>query len=224
MFKMVKTFAVSILGLSLLLTGCGTSQVTQLEALQGQVQKLEKENESLSKEMAALKEQFDSLIFKETDTTKMDPVIEDIQEDITEETHYRHFAIYGANDETLEPVLIKEIEIDEDFPIEKQLNDLAQVLSGTNFDSLPILVESILEEDGKQIAIINLKEDSSRSKSWAGQYFQGSTGGGITQTSLVETFLQRNFEEFEIDGVRFLYEGNTILFDHVPLLESSILR
>lgn len=110
-------------------------------------------------------------------------------------------------------------------------NELSQYC----FDGLPIEVSEIKKVDGKEIAVINLKEsvfneeiDAPKKfvgRTWKAGYFQGSCGGSITSMELIETFLQRDYKGKWIDGVQFLYEGNNITeFDHVPRLSDINYR
>ena len=83
------------------------------------------------------------------------------------------------------------------------------------------LVE-IKEIGNKKVAIINLKENDD--ELWITTYFQGSSGGNITSTQLIETFLQRDYWGKWIDGVEFLYENSKIDFDHVEDLHDISYR
>ncbi|MCM1990455.1 coiled-coil domain-containing protein [Oceanirhabdus seepicola] len=114
--------------------------------------------------------------------------------------------------------------------LEEKLQELAYNLSLYVFDGLPINVESIKNEGNKKIAYINLKEKYERkgayypSPSWANNRFQGSSGGAATITKLVSAFLQPDYDGEWIDGVKFLYEGKDIQFQHVQGLEETIYR
>ncbi|MCY6369325.1 hypothetical protein [Clostridium ganghwense] len=138
------------------------------------------------------------------------------------------FTVYTANVDTCAKEIGFYINISEDVPLIDKLNIIADKLSKSYFGGLPIEALKIEEKQGKKIAIINLKEfaenqgitDSSKlkGKTWRTQSFQGSTGGSITSTTLIETFLQREYEGEWIDGVKFLYNHEDVDFMHVPKL------
>ena len=58
------------------------------------------------------------------------------------------------------------------------------------------------------------------------QRFQGSTGGQVTANTLIENFLQSNNKSKTewIDGVKFLYNNETIEYDHVADLSNIQYR
>ena len=84
-------------------------------------------------------------------------------------------------------------------------------------------VKSIETIDGKKVATINLVD--SGNNSWV-QRFQGSTGGQVTANTLIENFLQSNNKSKTewIDGVKFLYNNETIEYDHVADLSNIQYR
>ena len=108
-----------------------------------------------------------------------------------------------------------------ELPLLQKLRLLASKMSWYRFDRLPLDVLSIEDIGGKQIAVVNLSEPDGMytQYSWSGRYFQGSTGGQITQNTLVLTFLQRGYPGKWIDGVRFCYQGKpfTDEWDHINL-------
>lgn len=120
------------------------------------------------------------------------------------------------------------VAIRENLSLFEKLKLLADMLSRFRFGNLPINVLKIESRDTKKIAIVELEEKEGRyfPWSWRGQYFQGSTGGDITTATLVETFLQRDYEGDWIDGVEFYYEGKPMRgdWDHVPGLFGTMYR
>jgi hypothetical protein len=97
---------------------------------------------------------------------------------------------------------------------------LSRLLSSYCFGGLPIDVLSVENRDGAQIAVVDLREITGQLiPSWSGYYFQGSTGGYATQTTLVETFPQKDYAGDWIDGVEFHYNGAPMTddWDHVSL-------
>ncbi|WBW98888.1 hypothetical protein [Oceanirhabdus sp. W0125-5] len=121
-------------------------------------------------------------------------------------------------------VMSKELELEE------KLQELAHNLSLYIFEGLPISVKEIKNEGNKKIAYIDLKEKHEKIgnhypiPSWASNKFQGTSGGEATITRLVSAFLQPDYEGEWIDGVKFLYEGKDVCFQHVQGLEETIYR
>ena len=110
--------------------------------------------------------------------------------------------VYTINEDNYQLIEVEDyIQIYTNTSMEEKLKSIADYLSKSYFASLPIEVVKI--EDN--IAFINLKEDVNNKSSWATYYFQGSYGGRQTATKLIETFLQRNYKEEWIKGVKFMY-------------------
>jgi len=138
------------------------------------------------------------------------------------------YPIYSADVNTYAKEIHFGTYIPGNLSIKNKLEAIANSLSEVHFSNLPIEVSQITEIDGKKVAIINLKESEENQKindpsqfkgpSWATHYFQGSTGGTITSISLIETFLQKDYEGQWIDGVKFLYNNKVCSFEHVPSL------
>ncbi len=107
---------------------------------------------------------------------------------------------------------------------------IANYLQHHYFENAQIEVKSIETIKGKRTAVINLSEKSTStenkivSKGWQSLYFQGSTGGSLTEMILIEGFLQKQLTKWPIDAVEFLYENKPIQFDHVPNLETVQYR
>ena len=112
------------------------------------------------------------------------------------------------------------IAVPEDLPLLQKMRLLADRLSVYRFGRLPIEVLKIENREGKRIAVIDLRESGySERPSWSTGYFQGSTGGGMTQTTLVGTFLQPDYEGDWVDGIEFYYEGKPMEeWDHINLV------
>ncbi len=133
--------------------------------------------------------------------------------------------IYTANTNTYEKEIKFYMAIPKNISMEEKLDIVANKVSQYCFGGLPIEVLEIIEIGDKRVAIVNLEEsvlnkgvdslDKIVGKAWIPHYFQGSCGGTITSNELVETFLQRDYNGEWIDGVHFLYESNTMDFDHV---------
>jgi hypothetical protein len=110
--------------------------------------------------------------------------------------------VYTINEDNYELIEVEDyIQIYTNTSMEEKLKTIADYLSKSYFESLPIEIVKI-EDD---IVYINLKEDVNNKFSWSTYYFQGSYGGRQTATKLIETFLQRNYKEDWIKGVKFMY-------------------
>lgn len=214
LFKLIGGIGLTVM----LLTGCSqgnTQDITELQValdeqisinteLQGQVDQLQGEVNSLRKE----------------------------KEELIEEIRQEDGAIiklYTANVDTLakEEIGKLTVEVEENGNIkniEDVLETMADELSKQVFEGLPIKIQEVKTESGKQIAIINLKEDSNLDIGWASNFFQGSTGAAITELTLKETFLQKEFTGNWIDGIQIFYEGEASEFDHLPQLGEIIYR
>jgi hypothetical protein len=128
----------------------------------------------------------------------------------------------GTSDYPGLPLADYYIAVSEDLPVMKKLQTVAAKLSTQRFSELPIEVVGVKSVHGKRIATIGLRElyDDLRLPRWQTSYFQGSTGGGLTQTTLVYTFLQKKYRGEWVDGVRFMYEGKPFQegdWDHIGL-------
>lgn len=142
--------------------------------------------------------------------------------------------IYSANIDTYNQEIIFYTYFSKELTLKEKLNTIGNKLSLYCFNRLPIEVQEIKNIENKKIAVINLQESMVNQeidnhenwigKSWASNYFQGSTGGIITSTELIETFLQRSYTDDWIDGVKFLYKGSNIEFEHVFILSDTIYR
>lgn len=138
------------------------------------------------------------------------------------------FTLYSKDVNTDEEVVLGTLAIDETKTVDEKLDMLAQQLSKDAFNVLPIKLVEITEVDGKKIAVFNLEEqgknatESDYSKyegtSWFNNHFQGSTGGNITKYTLNKTLLQADYTGEWVDGVKFLYKGEPIVFEHVESL------
>ena len=148
----------------------------------------------------------------ETNTSKEDKKVNKIK-----------LSIYNIDDNSLEPSESSTIEVNESLSLEDKLKELSKAVSEKNFDKLSIEIKSIDTVNGKKVATINLA-DTSNNK-WLPR-FQGSTGGAVTANTLIENFLQSNNQSaYEwIDGVKFLYNNETIEYDHVADLSNTQYR
>ena len=135
------------------------------------------------------------------------------------------FPIYTANADTYQREKVADVRVEKEAEIDTILEALVKGLSEKVF-ILPMTYEGIEMIFGQKIAVVNLHEsgDENPPVSWRTGYFQGSTGGVVTSVSLQETMLQRDYDGDWVDGVKFLYEGEPIEFEHVSGLSGAQYR
>ncbi|EYE89238.1 hypothetical protein Q428_03470 [Fervidicella metallireducens AeB] len=229
MKKTLTTISIFILGI-LFVTGCSNSVRTENQRLNQELisiksdkSKLEKRNSELEKNLSELTKEINEL---KNSTISINDEALNKSDNI--------YKIYTANNDTYEKEIGLWVYIPKNISIINKLDMLGKTLSDVYFNGLEIKIEKIENTDGRKIAVINLKEskinqginDYSRHKgsSWAKDYFQGSAGGTVTATTLIETFLQRDYRGDWIDGIRFLYNGKELNFDHVESLNEISFR
>lgn len=174
---------------------------------------------------------------KEEDVTNdaINEVENDIEsDDEAEESKMIELTLYSKDVNTEEEVILGKVEIDENNSLEDKIKSLSLTLSEKAFDSLPINLVEIKELEGKKIAVFNLDEvgnnvgditpDKYEGISWVNNYFAGSAGGSITEFTLIQTLLQKEYTGEWIDGLEFTYKGTKVEFDHVPELSEIIYR
>lgn len=178
-------------------------------------EKAKKEAEEKKKKEAEEKKKAEEKAKKEQEDKKNN---ENKDTNVKEKT-FTLYSVDVSNDKT---ITIGNIKTKSDN-IKENLDSIASALSKKNFKSFVIEVKEIKKVKGKSVAYINLKD--SGNKKWTRDYFQGSTGGYITSTSLIESFLQRKYKGDWIDGVAFTY-NNKKLEDtgHIPALTQISYR
>lgn len=144
------------------------------------------------------------------------------------------FTMYSKDVNTDAEVALGTISIDSTRTLEEKLDILAKELSKKAFDNLPIELAEITEVDGKKVAVFNLEEQGNNATetdyskyegiSWFNNHFQGSAGGNITTYTLNKTLLQGDYTGEWIDGVKYLYKGEMIVFEHVESLGNITYR
>ncbi|HHX62680.1 MAG TPA: hypothetical protein GX707_18495 [Epulopiscium sp.] len=205
-----------IIAISATMTACSNPVKAENVNLQQEVSKVSQENQALKEEIQQLQQNNQEL---EDEIVKLDPTRVSGEPDSMEQQGESVFRIYGANIDTYKKELISEKIIKNSLALEEKLKILAEELSKSQFGDQIIEVAKIEDQDGKKIAVINLNENpNTTGTSWKESYFQGSAGGAITAASLEETFLQKEYDGEWIDGVQFLYEHQTIEFDHIGIL------
>lgn len=144
--------------------------------------------------------------------------------------------IYTSYDDGMKvkTIVLEYIQVSKDSSIKEKLDNIASEVSKYSFSNLPIEVLRIDNIDGKKIAIINLKESSENEKienwnemkgdTWVKGYFQGSSGGSSTYNTLINSFIQKEYEGHWVDGVKFLYNNDNKNFIHAEGLEKITMR
>ncbi|NFG62627.1 MULTISPECIES: hypothetical protein [unclassified Clostridium] len=212
-----KLILATVLMLSIALVGCSSNSATNTKPEDNTVV----ENPKTDNENDIKKD-------NPTDTSKDD------KNDKNNKKETEAFSIYTEDADNMEIKEISTIELNKDLSLEDKLKKLSKALSEKTFDNLPIEVKSIDTVDGKKIATINLDESAAnkgvtsnadlKKPNWAANKLQGSTGGEISENSLLETFLQVKYKGEWIDGVKFLYKNEPIEFEHTPNLSQINYR
>jgi len=130
--------------------------------------------------------------------------------------------IYALNVES-ENIIIKNVlEVKKHLSLDEKIDLLSTKLSKEDFEGKTIKFNGIKEENGDKIAYFDLV-DTNEKDSWY-PYFQGSLGAFSTKLSIVETFLQREFEGDWIDGIKISYNGKYEEYDHISFEDTVYWR
>lgn len=206
-------YFVLIATLILVVTGCSSQE------------SLKEENNQVDNEIAIIKEESSKVYVENTkskenivNNNKVDS--KDVKNANTEKIT-RNITLHYVDDNTLKPINLVKISIDDSESLKDKLQLAANEISKRYFAGLPIEVKSISTTASGQIAIVNLKENPENNKTWNRDFFQGSTGGSMTCTLLKENLLQRKYEGKWIDGIQFTYEGGEIEYQHVEELQNG---
>lgn len=132
--------------------------------------------------------------------------------------------IYTASTVDYSVYPVNAVKVDTSLTLKLQLQQLANELSKGVFNNFEIEVTKIEDVKGKKVAVINLKDNEKEKQSWESDFFGGSCGGSVTSSSLVETFLQKQYKGAWIDGVTFTYNGEDSFTDHVEILSEISYR
>lgn len=218
----MKKNIIKVLGIffmaTVVLTGCSNGPSKEVVELQAQLDEQVAINKELEEQVQELTGQVDALKQENKELVAEIREADDIM-----------FTLYTANVDTLAKEQIGKIAVNVDSEgkiqdLEGVLKTLANELSKQVFEGLPIHIEEVKTIDGKQIAIINLKEDSNLGVGWEANFLQGSTGAAITDITLKETLLQKEYTGEWLDGIQVFYEGEAPEFDHMPSLGEIIYR
>lgn len=178
--------------------------------------------QELEKKLADLEQQMDEANYKLYSQGELLKELKGWLE--VEQVGEEGLVIYSANSETYKTIPIGAIQSNKALPLEEQLQLLVPELLSSVFKEVGIEVKEIKEIDNKKVAVINLQDNRSAGKGWQENYFGGSCGGTVTSTTLIETFLQRNYNGEWVDGVIFTHNGKEIDSYHVELLEKINYR
>jgi predicted nuclease with TOPRIM domain len=231
MYKKVISLSVVMLVLVMIASGCSNSLKDENAKLTKEISDMKEKTSKLQDSIVELTEQAKNSNTKVKDLEASNAII---SEQISKQKN-SIYPIYSANINSYAKEIHFGTYISDNLSLKNKLDALAKALSVVQFNNLPIEVSEISEIDGKKIAVINLKESEENQKirdvlkfkgySWATGYFQGSTGGTMTSVSLIETFLQKDYEGQWIDGVKFLYNNLVIdTFQHIESLNKISYR
>ena len=118
--------------------------------------------------------------------------------------------VYGLDSSVNQEEINFYVAVQHSASVEDKLNKLADRLSRFRFDHHPVEVKGIGSQEGRTVAVIDLREPAGDAYGWRTGYFQGSAGAHATQTTLTKTFAQPDYSGEWVDGVKFLYEGEPI--------------
>lgn len=224
MDRKVLTLSLAICLSSIIVTGCSNSLQDEITKLNKSYDIEQQKNVKLEIEKAVLNEKLESLNKRQE---KQISIITTLTRDSVNGMNI--YPIYSANIDNYNKEIDFYITMPKEDSLKRKLGTIAETLSEFCFGNLPI---EVLEIDDKKIATIDLEETSEQStntsiqtsSSWATGFFQGSTGGTITTIRLTESFLQKDYEGEWIEGIRFLYKGQPVNFQHTPELSEVIYR
>lgn len=189
------------------LTGCSTGapSTEQIDGLNEKLVRLEAENQKLEESIEALEAQLTSL--REENNQLVEELVTMTKDTLT---------IYTRDADTWALEQADSLIIDKGVSVSEKLEGLINKLSESQFEGLPLELQEIAAINGDQIAVINLKDGN---MAWTEQYFQGSLGAELTQATLQETLLQRDYQGKWVDGIKLLYNGESFVSDHMILGE-----
>lgn len=205
---MYKKLGLILLATSMLLMpGCTKNEGTTLS--NQEIVSLQKENEELKQTISKLEEEV-LMVKEENETLKNSGT----------EVNTEEYTLYTRDVNSWEIIESSKIKIDETMDLKEKLQAVADELSKVSFKGLAIEVEEIKSIGNNEIAIINLMDDGlDKEPNWNINFFQGSTGAGITKTAIEESFLQRNIASEWIDGIEVHYNNEPLVNDHIEFSE-----
>ncbi|MEG0386955.1 hypothetical protein [Niameybacter sp.] len=204
---MNKKIGIILLSIGIMaLSGCISTQPVQSpQDTDKQIIVLQEEKQQLEAEIDKLNKQVNQLI-EENKNLKAE------MQKLSEED----YILYTRDVDSWEIIELGNVVIEKDMSLQEKIQQIADEISRLAFEGLKIQVEEIKTIGNKKIALINLK-DIGETSEWMNQYFQGSTGAGITMTILEESLLQRNSPYSWIDGIEIVYNGEILSSSHIEL-------
>lgn len=181
----------------------------QVQALESDVKSLENDKEDLKTQITYLS---DELNYKWRDTSNLRQLyrsLVDSQVALVDGRGLLEIPSNTGNYEDYTFMYIKPVE-----GIKENIDLIIENLTTYYFIDLKM---TFMDLDEDNILHINLVEEDDTDPSWY-PYFAGSTGGYITDLTMVESFLQRNYPGPWIKGVNFYFNGeDEYLTDHVSM-------
>lgn len=129
-----------------------------------------------------------------------------------------YFPVYEL-DVTMEASPAAYVAIKPQASVEEKLGELTQGIAEILFDGRSMKLVGIEDTSEGKVAVVDLVDGAS----W-NQVFQGTSGGAAASQALILSYLQADYTNAWIDGVRFTMDGEAILLDHAPLLEETQFR
>ncbi len=137
------------------------------------------------------------------------------EDDKKEESEFKIYTLdYNDTDKKIE---FLSLTMDESKSLEEKLNELCIALQKEYFKegNAKIILKGIDEENIATINLVNEVTDA-----WS-KHFAGSTGGYISQTTIIETLLQKEYKGKWIKGLKVLIDGKDSqdIYNHAPFGE-----
>lgn len=131
------------------------------------------------------------------------------------------FKIYDVDTNTYELIEPYDFSIKSNEPLNEKVNKLVKEIMDRWFVGLEYKT-SIIKEKDKQILVIDLIDKGVDTPSGWYSKFQGSTGGTISSKRIVDNVIQKDYSGEWVQGVKILYNGQKIEFEHAPELGDTI--
>ena len=207
--RKLQLFYVLIFSLTILLSGCnkGSNETgKEHEELKKENTTLAKQNSKLEGKYEELEEQIEVLKQELNDLTSSMNTKEVDNDQNNKDEAKETISLYSYTKD-LETQKIKEgvkTTITSKATLQEKLNLLASHISQQHFNGLPLIVESI--EDNN--AVIKLVDDEKNyTNSWTNKYFSNEANYELNSACLIESFLQRNYDGDWVETIEFVYDG-----------------
>ena len=107
------------------------------------------------------------------------------------------------------------------YGVAENIEKILEAISVRYFDDKTITLTTIETVGDKKVAVVDLQAEDI----YWNQRMQGAAGGQITEHNLIENILQKDYEGYWIDGVRFTVNGKPVEdTGHVPNLVKTSYR